>query len=322
MFHVTKAGTFDEGLSTLQLRGNPDAERLSSVVERLQHVRSHRFKPSRDDKVVASWNGWAVDSLVQAAMVFGEPGWLDLARSISEALWQHNMVDGHLRRVSLAGVAGPDEGALDDYAAVALGWARLGAAIGEAVWVQRAEGLLAIALADFAAGDGGFYDTSARAEALLVRPRSLTDNPTPSGTSTLVAALRLVGLLADRDDLLGAAGAALGTLRPYTTAVPRFAGWALAEELISDEARKGLGQAVCVVVEPASEGISDLARAAFRMAPAGTAVIVGPPGTTGFAHHFEERDAEVVSGYVCRGTTCFAPATDVEGVRTALWSRC
>ncbi len=30
-FHVTTAGTFEHGLSTLQLRGNPDPERLARV---------------------------------------------------------------------------------------------------------------------------------------------------------------------------------------------------------------------------------------------------------------------------------------------------
>ena len=59
------------------------------------------------------------------------------------------------------------------------------------------------------------------------------------------------------------------------------------------------------------------------MAPAGTAIIVGRSGTAGFAHHFDYRDATAqgACAYVCRGETCFAPASDVAGLRTALWSR-
>ena len=79
VFHVTKSGTFEHGLSTLQLRGAPDAARLASVSQRLLEVRSARFAPPRDDKVVASWNGLAIDALVTAALVFGERPWLDLA---------------------------------------------------------------------------------------------------------------------------------------------------------------------------------------------------------------------------------------------------
>jgi uncharacterized protein YyaL (SSP411 family) len=66
-FHVTTAGTFEHGLSTLQLRGAPDADRLAAVSARLLEVRGNRFAPPRDDKVIASWNGWAIDALLSAA---------------------------------------------------------------------------------------------------------------------------------------------------------------------------------------------------------------------------------------------------------------
>jgi hypothetical protein len=55
------------------------------------------------------------------------------------------------------------------------------------------------------------------------------------------------------------------------------------------------------------------------MAPIGTAVVAGPAGTSGFAHHFDERTEPAT--YVCRGTTCFAPTSDLTELRTALWSR-
>jgi uncharacterized protein YyaL (SSP411 family) len=76
VFHVTTSGTFEHGLSTLQLRGNPDPVRLASVAQRLLAERGQRFAPARDDKVVAAWNGLAIDALVWAAEVFAEPGWL------------------------------------------------------------------------------------------------------------------------------------------------------------------------------------------------------------------------------------------------------
>ena len=323
-FHVTTAGTFEHGFSTLQLRGNPDSERLAAVSARLLEIRERRWAPARDDKVVAAWNGWLIDSLVWAAQVFGEPGWLELARGAAEHLWAVHWVDGRLRRVSRDGVAGESAGLAEDYGAVAQGFATLAGVLGEGAWLERAVTVLTTALELFGAPDGGFFDTAADAESLYVRPRDVSDNPTPSGTSALIAALRSVALLADRPEFAERADAAAVTVRATAEGAPRFAGWGLADALIADDARKGLAPAVAVVVSADGDPQGELTRAAWRMAPAGTALLTGRPGTPGFAHHFEGR--EPVDGaptaYVCRGTVCFAPATTIEELRTALWSRC
>ncbi|MCA0251496.1 MAG: thioredoxin domain-containing protein [Actinobacteria bacterium] len=322
VFHVTSTGSFEHGLSTLQLRGHPDAERLASVSEKLLAVRRRRWAPDRDDKLIAAWNGWTIDSLVWAATVYDERDWLDLAERAASALWGTHWVDGRLRRTSLEGVAGDTEGLAEDYGAVAQGFARLAGALGEPVWLERAVALLDVALARFGADDGGFHDTADDAEALYVRPRDVSDNPTPSGTSALVAALRLTGLLADRPEYLARADAAALTTRGLVAAAPRFAGSALTDLVVADEARTGLSPAVAVVVTPDGDPLAEIARATWRMAPIGTAVVVGRPGSTGFAHHFDDRGTgESGLVYVCRGTVCFAPASEIADLRTALWSR-
>ncbi len=321
-FHVTTTGTFEHGLSTLQLRGHPDAERLDRVSEKLLAVRRHRWAPERDDKLVAAWNGWTIDSLVWAATVYDEPGWLALAERAARRLWELHWVDGRLRRTSLEDVVGETEGLAEDYGAVAQGFARLAGALGDRVWLERAAALLEVALARFGAEDAGFYDTADDAEALYVRPRDVSDNPTPSGTSALIAALRLTGLLADRADFIARADAAALTTRGLAAAAPRFAGSALTDLVVADEARTGLSPAVAVVVTADGDPLAELARATWRMAPLGTAVVTGKPGTEGFAHHFDDRGAgESGLVYVCRGTVCFAPASDLADLRTALWSR-
>ena len=317
VFHVTSTGTFEHGLSTLQLRGHPDPQRLAEVTSRLLAERFARYAPARDDLVIAAWNGLAIESLCWAATVFNEPGWLELATAAADALWRDHWIDGRLRRSSLDGQAGEVPGFADDYGAVATGFARLAGATGQAVWLERAQVLLTTALELFSAEDGGFYDTAADAEQLWARPRSLADNPTPSGTSTLIAALRLVGLLADEPSHIERADQAALSLRGLLQTAPRFAGAALTDALVADEARTGLKPAVAVVI--ADDPLDELARATWRMAPVGTAVVTGPSGTTGFAHHFEARVEP--AAYVCRGTTCFAPATELADLRTALWSR-
>ena len=137
-----------------------------------------------------------------------------------------------------------------------------------------------------------------------------------------MAALRLTALLADREDLAARADAAAGTLRGLVEAAPRFAGWAFADALIEDRSDRGLTRAVAAIVAPEGQPLAELTRAAARMAPAGTALVAGPEGTAGFAHHFDARAARdgEATAYVCRGTVCFAPATTIPELYRALWT--
>lgn len=359
VFHVTTAGTFEHGLSTLQLRGAPDPERLGRVIARLREVRGNRFAPPRDDKVIVSWNAWTIDALVQAALVFGERAWLDRASAAAGAVWEAHWHAGVLARTSLAGEPSDVVGFAEDHGAFAHALARLAGATGDAKWLERAVTLLERALELFGADDGGFYD--AASGELFARPRDVADNPTPSGTLCLVQALRQVGLLADRPDFLDRADAAAATTWGTVAANPRVAPAALADLLAADEARKGLQPAVVVVVDPTGDPLNLAARAVWRMAPTGSAIMSGRPGTTGFAHHFDDRPVVVApaapvekilaarigpegvvttgpqdepvtdyptedvetggTAYVCRGTRCFAPASTLAGIRTALWTR-
>ena len=314
-FHVTRGGTFEDGLSTLQLRGRPDFAKLEEVCAALLEERASRFRPASDTLIVAAWNGWAVSSLVTGALIFNEPGWLELALRAGEYLASVHMVDGVLRRSSRAGVADAAEGGAEDYGSVTEAFVQLASATGDAAWLRRAEALADRAVEAFAHPDGGFYD--AVDTGLFLRPRSLTDHAAPSGTSALIAGLRAVGLLAERPDFIALADTAAATTWSVVAESPRFAGAALADLMISDEARRGLKPAVAVVVS--SDPFAELARAAWRLAPAGSVVLTAPEGAKGFGSHLEGRSDALA--YVCRGTVCFDPVSDYAELKTPLWSR-
>ncbi len=315
VFHVTAGGTFEDGLSVLQLRGSPDFARLDDVCARLLQARETRFRPATDRMVVAAWNGLTISSLIAAACVFNEPGWLDMAVSAAQYLQDVHIVDGDLRRSSLEGVVGEGLGSAEDFGAVAEAFATLAGATGDATWLRHAEALVDRALVLFSHEDGGFHD--APDTGLFDRPRSLTDHVTPSGTSALVAALRVVGLLAERPELIDRADIAARTTWSAVASSPRFAGAALTDLLISDEARRGLKPATVVVTT--DDPFDELVRASWRMAPAGSVVLAARPDTDGFGTLLEGRGNR--AAYVCRGTVCFDPVTDYNELRTPLWSR-
>ncbi len=322
VFHVHSQGNFEHGLSTLQLRGTPDRERLTRVLATLRTERSARFAPGRDDKVVAAWNGLLIDSLVQAAGIFAEPEWLAMAQEAAEYLWRVHRDGESWVRTSRAAVAGTSPAVCEDYAAMALGFARLAGATGRDEWLQRACQLLELAQRRFAAPDGGYFDAEA-SDLLYRRPRDVTDNATPSATATMTAALRLTGAMAQRTDFLERADRAATTTWGAVAGHPRFAGWSLADLLVSDEARRGLKPAECVVVlDDEASRHGQLATAAWRMAPAGTAVILGAEGSDGFGGLFTDRPASAGgTAYVCRGQTCFEPVNDYNELKSPLWHR-
>jgi uncharacterized protein YyaL (SSP411 family) len=209
---------------------------------------------------------------------------------------------------------------LEDYACFAHGLLALTSATGDAAWLGHAGMLLDVALADFAAPDGGFFDTAAHAEVLVSRPRDPSDNASPSGQSALVHALLTYAAVTGSGRHRDAAEAALRSVRTLAERVPRFAGWSLA----AAEAAVAGPLEVAVVGtagDPARAALEQVARAASSP---GTVVVAGPPDADDQAGAVVPLLAGrgLVDGraaaYVCRGMVCDRPVTDTEALRRAL----
>ncbi|GAA2110955.1 thioredoxin domain-containing protein [Microlunatus panaciterrae] len=311
-FTVTDDGTFEHGLSTLQLLHEVDPQRLQAVRQRLFTARERRSRPGRDDKVVAAWNGWLVESLVQAAMLFDRSDWLAAAVGAAELLWQTHWVDGRLRRTSRDGRVGDAPGILEDYAAVAQAFARVGMATLDPAWVGRASELLSVVEEQFADGSGGYFDTAADAEALYARPKDPTDNATPSGLSSVVHAFELMAQLGGDDRRAALAEAAAATNAALVRSAPRFAGW-----LFADAVSRTLAPPVQVAIvgAPDDPATAELRRAAYLHAPAGSVIVAGLPDSAGFpllANRTTVSDQP--TAYVCRHFICRLPVTDLDAL--------
>lgn len=348
LFGVTEAGTFEKGASVLRLARDIDdvdqaiAARVESVRARLRAARATRPQPARDDKVISSWTGLAITALVEfaaTAQVFaatrGEPtttgtassgssgggsagvgaladAALGLAVRAGTLLAETHIVDGRLRRASLGGVVGEPAGVLEDHGAVAEAFCALHQATGEGRWLSLARSVLDVAVAHFADGEGGFYDTADDAEKLVTRPSDPTDNAYPSGLSAMAAALVTYSALAGEPTYRDLAVRALETVAPVIVKHPRYAGYAAAtaEALLA-------GPVEIAVADPA--GDSPLALAARRLAPPGAVVIIGAPDAAGVPLLADRPlRGNAPTAYVCRGFVCDAPVTTVEALTASL----
>ncbi|MDT4985064.1 MAG: uncharacterized protein QOF95_2554 [Pseudonocardiales bacterium] len=310
LFSVTADGTFEHGTSTLQLLRDPEnPQQWQEIRGLLLTARRTRPQPARDDKVVAAWNGLAIAALAEAGVLLSEPRYLRAALSSAELLLRVHVVDGRLMRTSRDGVVGAARAVAEDYGDVAEGLLALHQATADPRWLREAGALLDFALAHFADGPGGFFDTGDDAERLVRRPKDPTDNAAPSGSSALAHALLTYSALTGSYEHGRAAEDALRIVSDLGTRQPRFLGWALAaaEGLVGGPVQVAIVSAT--VGEP---GGVELRAAAWRYRPPGAVIVSGQPDADGVPL-LAERPlvAGGAAAYVCRGMVCDLPVTTV-----------
>jgi hypothetical protein len=207
VFGVSEQGNFEAGASVLSLAVTPDqlarelgsdpddaAERVEDLRRRLLHSRSERAAPGRDAKVVTAWNGLALRAFAEAGSALARPDYVEIAQNCAGFLLDALVVDGRLRRSWMAGAAGVNA-FLEDVAFLGDGLLAVYEATGEASHYEHAVGFAGEIETRFRDPEGGYFDTAADAEPLLIRPRGLEDNPLPAGRSMAAQLfLRLAGL--------------------------------------------------------------------------------------------------------------------------------
>jgi uncharacterized protein YyaL (SSP411 family) len=142
-----------------------------------------------DDKVVTAWNGLALRAFAEAAGVLADDRRLDTAVRLATFIVERlTTADGGLLRSWRHGRPGP-RGFCEDYAAAALGLFATYQVTGERRWYDEAARLVAEAVTRFADPEGGFFASEAGDATLIVRPRNVFDNPTPSDNSMMAETL-------------------------------------------------------------------------------------------------------------------------------------
>jgi hypothetical protein len=209
---------------------------------------------------------------------------------------------------------------LEDYGCLADGLLALHQATGAAQWLDAALELLDTALEHFADPEqpGGYLDTADDAEALLHRPRDLTDGATPSGAAALAGALLTASVLGDpaRASRYGeASAAAVSAVGALAGRHPRFAGHWLT---VAEAAARGPLQVAVVGCEDDERRFA-LRSYTQRVAPGGTVVVAGEPDAPGVpllaGRPLVDGSA---AAYVCRGYVCDRPVTTEGELAAAL----
>lgn len=200
----------DRGHYQISLTRYPQSADLEAWEEfktALRGVRSTREPAGRDDKVIAGWNGLAIQALAEASVLLEAPQIADLASMIATTLWEVHWDESsqRLARISSDRVAAAEnEATLQDYAATALGFQALEHLSEENPWGQRAEALLARA-ESFLDPDTGAprdcisMDPRLSAQRAQVAPVTVLDDALPAAGALYAKALARQALRAMAD---------------------------------------------------------------------------------------------------------------------------
>jgi hypothetical protein len=329
-FDVRQGGNFEHtGKSVLWIPVQPaevatqlglSLEAMMEVVERsrpkLLAERVKRIPPGLDDKILTDWNGLMIGAMAFGAFVLSEPRYLESATRAASSVLAHQW-DGdkllHTRRKDRSHL----EGMLSDYACLVEGMADLYKASLDAKWLKAAIEIHRSMVAKFWDTErGGFFNTLAGQEGLILRTKSANDGATPSGNSVAACnCMTLAGLTGDTEFL----NQCEQTLKAFGQAM-RQAGPGYPQLLISLDYFQQTGEQL-VLAPAGGEGVGQfLNPLRKRFAPYLEWIKAEGPLIAEIAPLAKGKtplDGKTAA-YLCRGQTCLPPLTNPEELLTKL----
>ncbi|HIE54386.1 MAG TPA: thioredoxin domain-containing protein, partial [Chromatiaceae bacterium] len=156
-------------------------ELVDSARDKLFTAREQRARPGRDDKILTSWNALMIRGMARAGRLLGRPEWVDSAEQALDFIHRELWRDGRLLAVHKDGVSHL-AAYLDDYAWLIQALLEILQCRWDSARLLWALELAEVMLAHYQdREEGGFYFTADDHEQLIQRPRSFTDDATPSG---------------------------------------------------------------------------------------------------------------------------------------------
>lgn len=280
-------------------------QRLSRCHTMLLKARGARIRPATDDKVLVMWNALMLRTLAEAGRYLKRQDYLHAAIRNARFLLSNLHMHNRLHRSWREGQA-KHNAYLEDYAGLILALLALYQSDPNKEWYLSALKLADEMVEHFLDPNGGFFDTRDDHEALLVRPKDIQDNATPSGNALAVTALLELAAYGDRTEWRNRAedmlSSVYGVMLRYPTA---FAQWLCAADFAVGPTRE-----VAVVGDSRRTETKELLNTlwkTFRPRQV-TAVSAYPPEPDAPAL-LQNRPLlnDLPTAYVCQGFVCLQP---------------
>ncbi|MEQ8690588.1 MAG: thioredoxin domain-containing protein [Pseudomonadales bacterium] len=297
----------------------PDAalELLATARTKLLALRGERIPPATDEKILTAWNGLLIRGLADAAVQFDRPEWLAMAQQATDFLRSHCWQDGQLYATYQAGQP-LHHGYLDDYANLLHGVLGLL----EVEWresdIKFATQLADALLEQFLDPDkGGFYFTAKSQEQLIYRPKPTMDDALPPGNGVAAQALLRLGELLGEVKYSDAAHHTLAWARAVMEKVP-----AAHCSLLHALEEVTYAPQLVIMRGPIDELRHWRASIRKGFTPWRSVYLIpydaGPTLPAYLPKLVSSEKQAAVTAYVCSGTQCSLPITELEALQAAL----
>ena len=327
VFGVVDSGNFEHGTTVLSMP-YPLAQvarsmqidepalraRVEDIRARLLTARAARAAPERDGKVITAWNALAVTAFAETGAALRRADYVDVATACADFVLNTLVRDGVVYRIWNGGEA-RIIGFLDDAANLGAALLSLYEATGDPKYFEAAAEVTERILQQYRDTEGNYFDTAADSEPLIVRPRTIDDNPVSAGES--VAAMLFCRMHAFTGDAKWLERAS-EIIAPLATVVGRaplaVAALAAAMELLVGPMRE-----IAIACEPADPRTRSLIDAVQQRFDPLAVIAWGRPDGVPLLG-----DRPLVDGapaaYVCQGFVCQAPVTTVDTLARELGS--
>ena len=296
-------------------------KKLTESHSKLLSARASRTRPGTDDKVLTSWNGLMLRAFAESARVFDGISpkaneYLTLAKRNAEFILSKLKPNGGLVRAWRDGKT-TKEVFLEDYAALILGLLELYQTDFNDKWFVNAKQLADEMIERFNDPQGGFFDTPKDAEQLLIRPKDVQDNATPSGNSLACEALVKLAAFTDEQKYGQLAEKSLKQIAEFVLRHPLgFGNW-----LSAAENALGKMKQVAVLGEPDDESFKAMVKAVWAEYRPGVVFAASSHPINNDAPdllHGREPIDNKPTVFVCEGFACKLPTTDIKIMKEQL----
>jgi uncharacterized protein YyaL (SSP411 family) len=264
-YGVTEPGNF-EGKNILQqvLEDDQLSDEFNIPIEEipakkaalhklLLEARSLRIRPETDDKILVFWNALMLMAFAEAGRYLGRDDYIQTAIRNAKFLMDNLYKGDRLLRSWRSGQA-KYNAYLEDYAGLTLALLALYQSDPNPHWYQFALKLADEIVTHFSDSEGGFFDTRDDHEILLLRPKVIQDNATPSGNALAVFALLQLAAYGDRTNYRGIAEKTIASIQDRMIRYPTaFAQWLCAADFAI-----GPTHEVALIGDPEEPGTKDL----------------------------------------------------------------
>tara|TARA_Y100001954_G_scaffold111015_1_gene120338 strand:- start:8970 stop:11072 length:2103 start_codon:yes stop_codon:yes gene_type:complete len=170
----------------------------SKLLER----RLKRAPPSKDEKIITSWNSLMCEAMVKAYQITGITKYLKAAQKNNSFIWTNLQTNGRMKTSWKDGKT-KNDGNLEDYSFYAKACLELYKVTSDRLYLERAVITVENVLKFFKDPESNiFFLTPVDGESLIFRPKSIADNSIPSGNSILAGVLVRLGHLIKQNHFL------------------------------------------------------------------------------------------------------------------------